>query len=65
MTGLAAEWTKSTRSNGSDACVEVRQHGGAVEVRDTKDRSGPVLEFTPAEWAAFMEGAQNGEFDLA
>lgn len=27
--------------------------GGRVGVRDSKDRSGPALVFTPAEWAAF------------
>ncbi|MEU7941538.1 DUF397 domain-containing protein [Microbispora bryophytorum] len=24
-----------------------------VAVRDSKDRSGPVLAFTPSEWSAF------------
>ncbi len=34
-----------------------------IEVRDTKDRKGPVLRFTPAEFAAWLDGAKNGEFD--
>lgn len=35
-----------------------------VAVRDEKDRGGPVLEFTPAEWRAFVTGVRAGEFDL-
>ena len=57
-------WTKATKSNSGGNCVEVRRHSGAVEVRDTKDRgTGHVLQFTPAEWAAFLDGAKNSEFD--
>ncbi len=36
-----------------------------VAVRDSKDRQGPVLTFTPAEWRAFVVGVRSGEFDLA
>jgi hypothetical protein len=41
----------------------MRAHGGLVEVRDTKDRSGPVLRFTRAEFAAWLDGARGREFD--
>lgn len=37
---------------------------GAVALRDSKDPTGPVLVFTSAEWAAFLAGAKDGEFDL-
>jgi Domain of unknown function (DUF397) len=57
------EWVKARRSSNGGQCVEVRRHGGAVEVRDSKDRSGPVLRFTGAEWEAFLDGARNREFD--
>jgi Domain of unknown function (DUF397) len=55
---------KSTFS-GDTNCVEAGTCacGGDVLVRDTKDREGPVLRFTPAEWAAFLAGAKAGEFD--
>lgn len=56
-------WFKSTRSGNNGACVEVRHRGEAIDVRDTKDRSGPVLTFTPDEWAAFVGGVKDGEFD--
>jgi hypothetical protein len=59
-----AAWHKSSRSSGNGNCVEVAVVDDAVAVRDTKDRSGPVLVFTAAEWSAFVSGAKDGEFDL-
>jgi len=59
-----AAWYKSSRSSGNGNCVEVAVLDEAVAVRDSKDRSGPVLIFTSAEWDAFMAGAKDGEFDL-
>jgi hypothetical protein len=50
-----ADWRKSSYSgtNGG-ACVEVaRNLPGVVAVRDSKDRHGPALVFTRADWAAF------------
>ncbi|MGW0433387.1 DUF397 domain-containing protein [Micromonospora sp. NPDC003197] len=51
-----ARWRKSTRSNGSGgACVEVADNlSDVVGVRDSKDRTGPVLVFGPAAWRAFV-----------
>ncbi len=33
-----------------------------ILVRDSKNRTGPALAFTPAEWAAFLAGVRDGEF---
>jgi Domain of unknown function (DUF397) len=62
---LSSEWYKSTFSNGQGSCVEVRASADSVAVRDTKDRGGPSLGFTPDEWRAFIAGAKAGEFDLS
>ncbi|MCO8270714.1 DUF397 domain-containing protein [Actinoplanes sp. TRM 88003] len=62
----AAVWKKASRSNGNGGnnCVEVAFLDQGVAVRDSKDRSGPALMFTPAEWSAFVDSAKDGEFDL-
>ena len=57
-------WVKASLSNDEGSCVEQRRHDGLVEVRDTKDNgAGPVLRFTEAEFAAWLDGATKGEFD--
>lgn len=62
-----AQWRKSTYSGSNGGgCVEIaRNLPGIVTVRDSKDREGPVLTFTPAEWSAFTDRVRSGEFDLA
>lgn len=56
-------WRKSTRSDQGN-CVEVAfAADGTVGVRDSKNPTGPVLQFTPAEWDAFTGGVRDGEFD--
>jgi hypothetical protein len=58
-------WYKSSKSGQDGSCVEVAEmRDGGRAVRDSKDRSGPILKFTPAEWDAFIGGAKDGEFDL-
>jgi hypothetical protein len=61
-----AVWRKSSYSSGNGgACVEVaRNLPGIVAVRDSKDREGPALVFTPEEWLAFLGGVRADEFSL-
>ena len=62
--GQGLRWVKSSLSYSSDACVEVADlPDGRVGVRHGKDSSGPLLQFTGAEWRAFLAGARTGEFD--
>jgi hypothetical protein len=56
-------WKKSSFS-GANGCVEVLLERRHILVRDSKDTPGPVLTFTPVEWAAFIGGVRNGEFEL-
>jgi len=60
-----AVWRKSTRSNNGGACVEVALNlPRVVAVRDSKDQGGPVLMFSLQDWAAFIEGVHEGQFEL-
>ncbi|MGC5031374.1 DUF397 domain-containing protein [Micromonospora sp. DT229] len=54
MNGLTEDWKKSTRSNGSDSCVEARLGDSGVQVRDSKDRNGPILSFDRDSYANFL-----------
>jgi hypothetical protein len=57
-------WIKASKSNDEGSCVEQRRHAGMIEIRDTKDDgAGPILRFTNAEFAAWLDGAKRGEFD--
>jgi uncharacterized protein DUF397 len=56
-------WRKAQRSVGNGACVELAPAAGMIAVRDSKDPEGPVLMYTKAELAAFLDGAKKGEFD--
>jgi hypothetical protein len=49
-------WRKSSYSGGQGGnCVEVADNESRVVVRDTKDRTGPVLRFTPDAWQQFAK----------
>jgi hypothetical protein len=58
-----AAWRTSSLCD-LNGCVEVAILEDRVVVRDAKDRAGPVLVFTAAEWDAFVGGVRGGEFDL-
>ncbi|MFI9009370.1 DUF397 domain-containing protein [Actinosynnema sp. NPDC053489] len=50
-------WFKSSRSAENPACVEVRFVPGAIDVRDSKNPTGPTLTFSRAAWAQFVSPA--------
>ncbi len=59
---IAVTWTTSSFSNGAGGmCVEAGAFDGGVVVRDSKNPDGPVLSFSRAEWAAFVDGVEDGE----
>ncbi len=54
-------WRKASYSgNGGGNCVEVGDAARVVVVRDTTDRSGPVLRFSPAVWRRFADQVKTG-----
>jgi hypothetical protein len=60
----SVRWVKTSFSYASANCVEIAVLSDAIiGVRDSKDASGPVLQFSGAEWQAFLGGVKNGEFD--
>jgi len=60
--GLGPEWRKSQRSQSNGSCLEARFTDESVEIRDTKDRSGPTLRVAPEAWTDFLAAVSRGEF---
>lgn len=59
-----AQWQKSTRSGAGNACVEVAVLAdGSRAIRDSKNRSGPVLRLNPTAWTAFTARIGIDKFD--
>jgi hypothetical protein len=57
-------WIKSSLSSYNGNCVEVvGLADDIIRVRDSKNPRGGILNFTQAEWDAFVGGVRNGEFD--
>jgi len=56
-------WVRSSRCDAS-TCVEVRRVGDVIEVRDSKEDGGSTLRYTPEEWAAFLGGVADGDFNF-
>ncbi|MFS8200052.1 DUF397 domain-containing protein [Streptomyces sp. CWNU-52B] len=54
----ASAWFKSSYSTGSGGeCVEVAPWRGLTHIRDSKDRTGPIVSLTPTAWAEFLSFA--------
>ena len=57
-------WRKSTYSGGQGNCVEVGDDDKRVIVRDTKNRAGAMLKFSPAVWRKFADEVKRSLTDL-
>ncbi|MER6302145.1 DUF397 domain-containing protein [Kitasatospora sp. NPDC001539] len=59
---VAVSWAKSSYSGTEGgACVEVAACPAAVHVRDSKDKAGPTLTFSPEAWSAFVSFASEAQ----
>jgi Domain of unknown function (DUF397) len=54
------QWKKSSYSGNTGDCVEVAGTLEGVAVRDSKDRGGPELEFSPENWRGFLADIKAG-----
>ncbi|WP_433266811.1 DUF397 domain-containing protein [Actinosynnema sp. CS-041913] len=59
----AARWRKASYTEGNNNCVEVAHVPGVVALRDSKNRSGPVLAVPPAKFADLVGSLKAGRFD--
>jgi hypothetical protein len=57
----AAKWFKSSYSGGEgNECLEAASLSSCVMVRDSKEPQGPVLTFSTAAFAAFVNATKAG-----
>jgi hypothetical protein len=57
-------WRKSRASGANGGCVEVAALESSVLVRDSRDRLGTRLTFTPAQWRGFVRSVKDGNIHL-
>lgn len=66
LTEAEGAWVTSTFSSGNGNCVQVGlTDDDGVLVRHSKAPNGPILSFTAGEWAAFLAGARDDQFNLS
>ncbi|NGO72770.1 DUF397 domain-containing protein [Streptomyces boncukensis] len=65
MTTEAPQWFTSSYSSNGGQCIEVATNlaasCGLVPVRDTKNPTGPVLDFPATSFASFVTSVKGGE----
>lgn len=55
MTSDNTRWRTSSYSGSQGGnCIEVADHDSRVLVRDTKNRAGGMLRFSPQAWRRFL-----------
>ena len=54
-------WRKSSRSGNNGQCVEVRDRGAQVDVRDSKAPDAGILSFQPGAWTTFTATVKSND----
>ncbi len=57
-------WRTSGRRGGSGEYLEVARWESSVLIRDSRDRSGPVLMVNAAQWLGLLERTRIGDIGL-
>jgi hypothetical protein len=55
-------WLVAQNCNGG-TCIRVATHEEQIVIGDSKNPRGPVLTYSRSEWAAFVDGVREGDFD--
>lgn len=58
-----ANWCKASDDNGT-GCVEVNIEPGRVGLRDSTQPDKGTFMFTHHEWRYFLQGVEDGKFDI-
>jgi Domain of unknown function (DUF397) len=62
--GASLDWRKSTWSIANGQCIEAAALAdGRLAVRDSMDKSGPIVNFTEGGWHSFLKGIKDGDLD--
>ncbi|MFG2060900.1 DUF397 domain-containing protein [Micromonospora sp. NPDC048871] len=54
-------WRTSSRSGSNGQCVEVRDRGTEIDVRDSKAPAAATLSFGPTAWEAFVSSIKTDD----
>jgi Domain of unknown function (DUF397) len=55
-------WRVARKCNGGE-CVRVAASGDEIIIGSSKHLDGPVISYSREEFAAFVEGIRQGDFD--
>ena len=59
MEAIDQRWRKASYSDNGGECVEVGNDPARILVRDTQDRTGPMLSVSPDAWRRFTSAVKS------
>ncbi|MEK8171382.1 DUF397 domain-containing protein [Streptomyces sp. M19] len=58
-------WFTSSYSGSGGSCVEVATNLATIPIRDSKNPTGPVLNFSTTSFTSFIASVKAGKFNTA